>query len=153
VGFFNIGDNLEAKFPRTGFEWGNRTSWIHGRHSFQFGGEVGRQRADIANQFRRAGHFQFTGDTTGLAMADYFLGVIRTFDHGTGEFKAFRVTYPAVFAQDDWKVSPRLTLNLGMRYEPSPAYHEMRGRLEVFRPEDFYARVKSTKFVNAPFGE
>jgi len=91
VGFFNIGDNLEAKFPRTSFEWGNRTSWIHGHHSIQFGTEVSRQRVDIANEFRRAGHFQFTGDVTGLAMADYFRGAIRTFDHGTGEYKAFRV--------------------------------------------------------------
>ena len=61
VGFFNIGDNLEAKFPRTSFEVGNRTSWIKGRHSIQFGGEATRQRIDISNEFRRAGHFQFSG--------------------------------------------------------------------------------------------
>ena len=36
------------------FEWGNRTSWVHGRHNVQFGGEVSRQRVDIVNEFRRA---------------------------------------------------------------------------------------------------
>jgi hypothetical protein len=152
-GFFNIGDNLEAKFPRTSFEWGNRTSWIRGRHNVQFGGEVTRQRVDIVNEFRRNGHFLFSGDTTGLAMADYFLGALRTFDHGTGEYKQYRVTYPAAFIQDDWKVKSRLTLNMGLRWEASPPYRDLRNRFEVFRPEDFAAKVKSTKFVNAPFGE
>ncbi|MBI1791886.1 MAG: TonB-dependent receptor [Acidobacteria bacterium] len=152
-GFFSIGDNLEAKFPRTGFEWANRTSWVRGRHSLQFGGEVNFQRADIANQFRRAGHFVFSGDVTGLSMADYFLGSIRTFDQGTGEYKANRNAYPALYFQDDWKVRPRLTLNLGIRYEPTPPWREERGRIQIFRIEDFAAKVKSSKFANAPFGE
>jgi hypothetical protein len=152
-GFFNIGDNLEAKFPRTSFEWSNRTSWIRGRHNVQFGGDVSRGRVDVANEFRRAGHFVFSGDVTGLSMADYFLGSIRTFDQGTGEYKAFRITYPALFIQDDWKARPGLTFNVGVRWEGAPPYHETRGRIERFRPEDFTARVKSTQFVNAPFGE
>jgi carboxypeptidase family protein len=153
VGFFNIGDNLDAKFPRTGFEWSNRTNWILGRHSLQFGGEAVRQRIDIVNEFRRAGHFQFSGDVTGLAMADYFLGAIRTFDQGTGEYKAYRATYPAVFFQDDYKVSKRLTLNMGVRYEPGPPYHETRGRIEQFRIQDFQSGVRSPQFKNAPAGE
>jgi hypothetical protein len=152
-GFFNIGDNLEAKFPRTAFEWKNRTSWVRGRHSIQFGAEVMRQRVDIVNEFRRAGHFVFSGDVTGLSMADYFLGAIRTFDQGTGEYKAFRNSYPAAFFQDDIKASRRLTFNIGARFETAPPYHETRGRLEVFRPEDFSAGVKSSQFVNAPIGE
>ncbi len=83
-GFFNIGDNLEAAFIRNGFEWNNRTSWVRGRHSIQFGGEIARYRVDIDNQFRRAGHFFFNGNVTGLSMADFFLGRIGTFDQGTG---------------------------------------------------------------------
>ena len=70
----------------------------------QFGGELARYRVDIVNEFRRAGHFMFTGDVTGSAMADYFLGRIGTFDHGTGEYKNNRVTYSALFVQDDCKV-------------------------------------------------
>ena len=152
-GFFTIGDDLAGKFPRTAFELGNRTSWVHGRHSMQFGGEVQRVRADNVNEFRRAGSYVFSGDATGLAMADYFLGALRTFDQGTGEYKSFRVTYPALFLQDDWKITQRLTLNLGMRYESSPPFHEVRGRIEVFRPEDFYAGKKTTQFKNAVAGE
>src|SRR5262249_47470234 len=146
-------DNLEAKFPRTNFEWANRTSWVRGAHSLQFGGEISRQRVDIANEFRRGGHFVFSGDATGLSMADYFLGAIRTFDHGTGEYKNYRVTYSGLYMQDDWKVRPGLTLNLGMRYETAPPYHDLRGRIEVFRVQDFLNGVHSTQFKNAPAGE
>jgi hypothetical protein len=152
VGFFSIGDNLEAAFIRNGFEWSNRTSWVKGRHNIQFGGEITRLRVDIVNEFRRAGHFRFTGDVTGLAMADYFLGAIGTFDQGTGEFKDFRNTYLALFFQDDFKLRPRLTLNLGLRYEPTPPWHEVKGRIERFRIQDFQNGVRSTRFQNSPPG-
>jgi hypothetical protein len=152
-GFFNIGDNLEAKFPRTMFEWGNRTSWVRGRHSIQFGGEISRNRADIVNEFRRAGHFVFSGDVSGLAMADFFLGTIRTFDQGTGEYKFNRVTYGGIYLQDDWKVASRLTLNLGVRWENGPPYHETRGRIQQFSIPDYLSGVQSQRFRNAPPGE
>jgi hypothetical protein len=156
VGFFNIGDNLDAKFPRTNFEWANRTSWIVGRNSIQFGGEVARERTDIVNEFRRAGHFQFASTNalgTGNSMADYFLGIVATFDHGTGEYKSYRVTYPGLFVQDDFKVSRRLTLNMGVRWEGAPPYHEVRGRIEYFTIPNYISRAKTTLFKNAPAGE
>jgi hypothetical protein len=156
VGFFNIGDNLEGKFPRTAFEWANRTSWIRGSHSMQFGGEVSRQRVDIVNEFRRAGHFQFASTNakgTGNSMADYMLGIVSTFDHGTGEYKSYRTTYPGFFFQDDWKASKRLTFNLGVRWEGAPPYHEVRGRINYFTIGDYNNKVKSKLFVNAPIGE
>jgi len=151
-GFFSIGDNLEAAFIRNGFEWSNRTSWVRGRHSMQFGGEIARYRVDIDNEFRRAGHFEFNGNVTGLSMADFFLGRIGTFDHGTGEYKDNRATYLALFFQDDWKASSRLTLNMGLRYEPTPPWHEVAGRIQQFRIEDFQNGLRSQRFKNAPPG-
>ncbi len=151
-GFFQIGDNLEAAFVRNGFEWSNRTSWVAGRHSLQFGGEIARYRVDIANEFRRAGNFVFNGNVTGNAMADFFLGRIGTFDQGTGEYKNNRATYSALFFQDDFKINQRFTLNMGMRFEPTPPWHEVRGRIQQFTAQDFQAGVKSALFKNAPPG-
>jgi hypothetical protein len=152
VGFFNIGDNLEAAFVRNGFEWNNRTSWVLGRHSLQFGGELARYRVDIANEFRRAGHYVFRGNITGNAIADFLLGRLDSFDQGTGEYKNNRATYAALFFQDDFKVTQRLTLNLGVRYEPTPPWHEVRGRIEYFTIENFQNGVRSPQFKNAPPG-
>ena len=152
VGFFNIGDNLEAAFVRNGFEWNNRTSWVLGSHSLQFGGEIARYRVDINNEFRRAGHYVFRGNITGNAIADFLLGRLDSFDQGTGEYKNNRATYAALFFQDDYKVRPRFTLNLGVRYEPTPPWHEVRGRIEYFTAENFRNNVRSPQFKNAPPG-
>lgn len=152
VGFFNIGDNLEAAFVRNGFEWSNRTSWVMGRHSLQFGGEIARYRVDINNEFRRAGHYVFRGNISGNAIADFLLGGLDSFDQGTGEYKNNRATYSALFVQDDFKVAQRLTLNLGLRYEPTPPWHEVRGRIEYFTVENFQKGVRSPQFKNAPPG-
>ena len=92
-GYFNIGDNLEARFPRDGFQFNSRTNWIKGRHNIQFGGEVEDPRPEIYNDYRRAGHFSFDGRFTrapgaasgGNALADFLLGRLNSFDHGTGD--------------------------------------------------------------------
>ncbi len=126
-GYFNFGDNLEASFPRDGFQFNNKTNWIKGRHGLQFGFELEYQRSEIYNDFRRAGHFISNGQFTrapgaasgGHALADFLLGRLSTFDHGTGEYKNYRNLYQSYFFQDDFKISDRVTLNFGARYEPN----------------------------------
>ena len=101
-----------------------------GRHQIQFGGEMAFQDVKIRNEFRRAGHFQFASSTTagtGHALADFMLGAVSTFDQGTGEYKDYDVFYGSAFFQDDLKVSDRVTLNLGVRFEHSPPWHEVEG--------------------------
>ena len=66
------------------------------------------QDVKIRNEFRRAGHYQFTTSTTagtGHALADFVLGMLNTFDQGTGEYKDYKVFYASSFFQDDFKVS------------------------------------------------
>ncbi len=151
-GFWRLGDNLEATFVRNGYQFSDNVSVIKGNHSLQFGGEISRQKVDISNEYRRNGHFIFRGNATGSAEADFFLGVIDSFDHGTGEYKNFRANYMAFFFQDDWKVSSKLTFNLGMRYEPTPPWHDTVGRFEMFRIADWAAGVRTTQYDNAPPG-
>ncbi len=80
------------------------------------------------------------------------LGRLDSFDQGTGEYKNNRATYTALYFQDDFKLSQRLTLNLGVRYEPTPPWHEVRGRIEYFTIENFLGGVRSPQFKNAPPG-
>jgi hypothetical protein len=152
-GFFNIGDNLLAEFPRHGLEINDRVNWAKGRHQLQFGGEANFQDVQIINEFRRAGHFQFNGSVTGHALADFVLGRIGNFDQGTGEYKDYSVFYSSAFVQDDFRVSDRLTLNLGARFEHSPPWYEKKGRLMHWSVEDYNNNVRSTVFPQAPRGE
>jgi hypothetical protein len=159
-GYFSMGDNLEARFPRDGFQVNNRTNWIKGRHSIQFGGELEYLRPEIYNDFRRAGHFSFDGRSTrapgaasgGHALADFLLGRLSSFDHGTGEYKNYRNWYQSVFFQDDVKINDRVTVNLGARYEPARPWHDTVGRFQYFDEEAYREGRRSTQFVNAPPG-
>jgi hypothetical protein len=153
IGFFDIGDNLFASFPRYGFEVNDRVNWAKGRHQLQFGGEAAFQDVKIRNEFRRAGHFRFDGSVTGHALSDFLLGQIFTFDQGTGEYKDYKVFYASAFFQDDYKVSDNVTLNLGVRYEHSPPWHEVEGRIMHWSVEDYNNNVRSTVFPSAPRGE
>jgi hypothetical protein len=89
-----------------------------GPHTLTVGGEFERTRID-ANDFSfTPGDNQFTGVRTGSALVDFYLGYESTFSQDNGRTFYLREDRPALFAQDDWKVTRDLTLNLGLRWDP-----------------------------------
>lgn len=151
-GFFSFGDEPPARFARNNFSFSDDTHWVHGKHSFAFGGYAERSRVDINNLYLQPGTFEFSGNTTGLSIADFLLGSIWNFDQGYGEFANNRNTFLGVYAQDNIKLAPRLTVNLGLRYEPYFPWHEIRGRIEEFNMNAYRQGITSTVFPNAPPG-
>ena len=87
TGFFSSGDFLCGAFIRNSFEWADRLSWVHGRHSFSLGFTIDRQWVDFRNLYLQGGTVQFTGNVTGMAMADFLLGTVGTWTQGAGEYK------------------------------------------------------------------
>jgi hypothetical protein len=108
----------------------NSTIWQRGRHSLKFGGEYRRlNQSRSANGFRR-GFLQMTGQytaelpnnatsraNTGNAMADMLLGWASTMTYGNGRGENIVAPYHGFFLQDDVKLTSRLTLNVGLRWE------------------------------------
>jgi hypothetical protein len=150
--YFSVGADAPSDFVRNGIEVNNRTNWMKGKHSIQFGAEGQWYKATIDSEYRVPGTFTFNGTATGNAMADFFLGDMRTFDQGTGEYKDNRNFYSSAFFQDDYKIHPRLSLNIGFRYEPTPPWHEEVGRIQVFDLDAYHAGRRTTLFDNAPPG-
>lgn len=151
-GFFSFGENPLAAFVRQGYALADDVNWVRGRHSLQFGGTVELSRFDLVNKFVEDGTFSFTSDVTNLALASFLLGNIRTFQQGGGEPANIRDVFSGVYAQDTFQVSPRLTLNFGLRYEPEIPWTETHNRFDYFKPANYYAGVHSQVFVNAPVG-
>ncbi len=151
-GFFSFGDNLKANFIRNNFTLADDVRWVKGSHSLSFGFHGELSRVDIDNDFLRAGTFSFTSDYTNYAVASFLLGKLRNFRQGAGEFKNNRDKFIGLYIQDNWHATPRLTLNLGLRYEPYFPWHEARGRVEQFRPDAYWAGTVSSQFINAPPG-
>jgi hypothetical protein len=135
-------------------------TWIHGRHSMVFGVAAAHGMVLLRDAYLAGGTFSFTADNTasssigapGNALASYLLGSIRTFQQGAGEFKDNRDKFIALYAQDDFHVTSRLTLNLGLRWEPFIPWEEVDGRVEQFRAANYAAGIRSTQFPNAPAG-
>ncbi|MGD0778487.1 MAG: carboxypeptidase regulatory-like domain-containing protein, partial [Candidatus Solibacter sp.] len=151
-GLFSFGDHPLGTFVRNNYFWNNDLSWVHGRHSLSFGGFIQRAQLDVTNNYQRFGNFSFSGDATGYALADFLLGQIRTFGQGSGQYQNNRNIFINVYAQDTFHVTQRLTLNLGLRYEPYTPWNEIHGRMEVFEPAAYQAGQTSQVYVNAPPG-
>jgi Carboxypeptidase regulatory-like domain/TonB dependent receptor-like, beta-barrel len=99
-------------------------SLVHGRHTIKFGFTGNRYRDTFPEAIRPAGDHEFNGQWTrgagsaGFALADMLLGLPRRIQASIDIFDPnFRNNQIMPWFQDDWKVTPRLTLNLGMRYE------------------------------------
>jgi carboxypeptidase family protein/TonB-dependent receptor-like protein len=121
-------------------------SWVKGKHSLRFGVDFRKYQYNGNVLNREQGSFTFgTAETslpdsanrtlTGNSTASFLLGAV---DSGTSLFATttlgYRAPFTALFIQDDYKVTRRLTLNLGLRYEIPWAMHEVANRLSLFDP-------------------
>ena len=109
----------------------------HGTHNFRFGGDFRRIQSNPLSQSNPRGSFQFNGTYTGgpnggtgSDFADFLLGVPDTSSIAFGNAdKYFRSSWIDAFANDDWRVSTKLSLNLGLRWEYQVPITEKYGRL------------------------
>ncbi len=127
-------------------------SLIRGAHALKFGADLRRGRiAREAANFPRAS-LSFTGDITGNALADFLLGYPRNVSGvenlSWAEARDWRMGF---YAMDDWHVSNKLTLNLGIRYELNTVPIDPYGRLRTLNPKDPTQLIPGVYTVAAPF--
>ncbi len=151
-GYFTIGDNPRALFARSFASFKEDLRWVAGRHNFSFGGLVQHSRQGVENDTMRLGQFTFSGDASGAGLSDFLLGSIRQFKQGNGQQTNHRAMFYALYAQDNIRATRRLSLSLGLRYEPVTLWREVDGIIEQFRPDAYARNVRSKVFQNAPPG-
>jgi hypothetical protein len=95
-------------------------SWSRGSNTIKAGIQAYQLSTDFLSSQRSSGIFNFNGQYTGDAFADFLLGYASSASLSKWAKLNFRTRYTHLFVQDDWRVSRRLTLNLGLRYELSP---------------------------------
>jgi carboxypeptidase family protein len=122
--------------------WGisDTVSWSRGRHFLKFGMDFRGNQQNNRPQGNLPGTFSFTADQTGIpgvnfvghSFASFLLGDVQSASVGTPLISGGRIYYYAGFVQDDFKVSPKLTINLGLRYEFQPPPVEVADRSTNF---------------------
>ena len=118
-------------------------AWTHGRHNFKFGGQLWRQiiKTFYAGNNGQLGLMDFDGrftnasftnpvTTTGDGGADFVLGLPFQYGRGVSTGQTWEQTSNVigVYAQDTWRLSDRLTLNLGLRYDAHTPWVETNNR-------------------------
>ena len=90
---------------------------VRGPHTIKIGGEIRWSQFNISQEAAPRGQFSFNGQYSGNALADFLLGLPSRANISTVIGMYNRQHVPALFVQDDWKVTHRLTVNLGIRYD------------------------------------
>lgn len=121
-------------------------SWIHGKHSFKFGGEY--RRIDNNNYTYTPGTFTFPSITA-------FLNDQASAFTANANNRANRIFVNSIgaFVQDTWKVSPGLTLELGLRYDWYGTPTEGRNRFVVFDPNTISLVQVGTNGLSGPYNQ
>jgi hypothetical protein len=145
--------NSNSVFKQHIFDPSDVVTMIRGKHILHFGGEfLMYQDNSTAWGAANAGAMAFTGQytqgwavdpvtgiaspiaNTGLEYADFLLGYVQNWNAGVTPEHGGRMKSPQVFVQDDFKVSPRLTVNLGLRYQINHGWNETHGNENGFDP-------------------
>jgi hypothetical protein len=109
----------------------NNLSWYRGAHNFKFGADLRWNRSDIFGGNGSHGAFTFDGQFTRISFADFLLGMPASANLTRLLIGNMRFRNYMFYAQDDWKLTPRLTLNLGVRYELTSPWWEKYNHMNV----------------------
>ncbi len=153
VGFAGLRTGGVLYEPGGILHFSNKVTKLVGRHSLKMGAEFRRYVIDNYQPNNVTGDFRFNGSQTGNAYGDFMFGALGS--GGSVQVQNAMVSTRAwaysFFFQDDYKLTPKLTLNLGLRYQYDQSYREIHSGLAFFNPytvewEQFGVNAPETTF-------
>ena len=147
-GYASVGNPITGPRRTTqhNYEISDVLSTVQGAHSLKFGGEFRRTQINAVQGIASNGFFVFAPFPMSDSFASFLIGRPVVFFQAGGQLdRGMRNWDLAGFAQDEWRATRRLTVNLGLRYEISTPFADIRNRLNAFVPGQ-----QSTIFPNAP---
>ena len=122
-------------------------SWIHGKHNMKFGASWMYTHKWQQYQLNAGGKFTFDSSATGNAFADFLLGFAGSYsDPASVNFARISTNNYNLYAMDDWRISNRLTVNLGLRWEIIPHAYDTENNASNFYP-NLYNPAQAAQFL------
>jgi carboxypeptidase family protein len=128
------------------------------KHQLAFGFNYVHAQMNALGPFQMNPRMTFNGQSaingaaTGNALASFLTGRMDTLLQGGGQVGRENQNLPALYFQDNWKLSSRFQVNAGIRWDPFIPQQSKYGYASQFDPDKFYAGKVSQAFVNAPPG-
>jgi hypothetical protein len=147
------GPNFALMSPSTDLGVSDTVTVLMGSHTFKAGFTLVRDRVDQNGRPNYTGNVSYSTsgnpNTTGNALADALLGNFRSYTEASADpIGFFRFTQPMAFVQDSWKVSRKLSLELGLRYEYMQPMYTAGNNMANFLPA-LYDRSKAVTMTTA----
>jgi len=160
AGLSGFGDDSQGPFDVRNaiFQVVDNVSLIRGKHSIRMGFEIRRDRYNqLGNEFPR-GSFEFDGGSTenpnspsgtGHAIADFFMGYTNRAEISLANaFHQFRGTGQYYYIDDTFRVTPTLTINMGLRYENTPPWWDRSGKLTNAHVPNLFHHIPTVQDMN-----
>jgi Carboxypeptidase regulatory-like domain len=151
--YFGSAYNALYRVARNQYNLQHSWTWIHGRHEFAFGFDAVREQSILDQDFQSDGQFNFAGLLSGNNLADFIYGKPSAFNQISPLYNNLLRNLYGAFAEDKLKINRRLTLNLGLRWNPFVPFTDVSARqISVFNQEAYLAGQHSQRFPNLPPG-
>jgi carboxypeptidase family protein/TonB-dependent receptor-like protein len=127
-------------------------SIVHQNHQFTVGTQLAWWWINSYSDFYSYGRATFSGQVTGLPLADFLTGNVGAWTQGTPAPTLKRDRYAGAYAGDTWKLNSKWTFNYGVRWEPFLASINRDGSTIHYDHDAFVKGIKSDKLLAAPPG-
>ena len=148
-GYFGVQTNHLGNFDRGDYSVREDVTIQRGVNEIHIGGGAVRISNTLVNTYNMSGNFTFGGSLSGNNLSDFLLGDASNFVQGGGEYKNLEGVLWSLYLQDNIRVTKRLKIEAGLRWDPYFPYTEEQGRIVCYVPG---TQTRSVRFPNAPFG-
>jgi hypothetical protein len=150
---FSTGGSGYSKWGVTSYQEADDLDLTRGKHQIAFGGEIIRTQNNQNDEYNDSGTFSFTGTYSNDPLLDFLMGYMPSFTQTLQQDYSYRQTLFGLYGQDTIRLTPKLVMNVGLRWEPSLPAHDYFNRGSVFSLQGYIQGKTSQVFPNGPVGQ